>query len=207
MRLYSPYLHWNLRTKEKEVFLTFDDGPTPGVTEDVLAILKEHNAKATFFCLGVNVEANVSLFNKVLDGGHEIGNHTFDHPDGWANSNERYITNVNRCEMVFGSKFFRPPYGKISHRQIRKLKHRFQIIMWTMLSGDFDGNLSPDEILKDLIKNTKKGNIVVFHDNQVAKHNVLAVLPKYLKFLTENGYQCNVLRPGKRWFGLIDPQK
>lgn len=200
MKLYSPFLTWRIPNRKREVFLTFDDGPNPGVTDEVLYILEKYKVKASFFCLGKNVEGNVELFNEILKAGHVIGNHTYDHADGWVSPNSRYSVSVNRCESVFGSQFFRPPYGKITPVQIKKLRKRFQIVMWSLLSGDFDEKLSPDKILEDLKNNTKTGDIVVFHDSIKAKNNLLQVLPAYLEFLNEKGFKCSVLRKRKRYF-------
>lgn len=199
MKLYSPFLTWRIPNDNNEVFLTFDDGPTQGVTDEILKILDSYQVKATFFCLGKNVEDNVTLFNDLLEKGHEIGNHTYDHPDGWEISNSRYTVAVNRCESVFGSKFFRPPYGKITPVQIKKLRKRFQIVMWSILSGDFDVNGSTDEMLENLKEHTTSGDIIVFHDSLKAKKNVLTLLPLYLDFLKEKGFKCSVLRTSNRW--------
>lgn len=200
MRLFSPHLIWRIPTRKKEVFLTFDDGPSEFITAKVLELLKQHDAKATFFCLGKNVAYHPDLFSQIKEEGHLVGNHTFHHISGWNVSPERYIGSVNKCESVFGSYFFRPPYGKMTWKQISKLKERFKLIMWTSLSGDFDKSIPTSEILIDLKSTLKKGAIIVFHDNAKTASRLLEILPEYLTFLTQQGYQCSVLREPRKWY-------
>jgi peptidoglycan/xylan/chitin deacetylase (PgdA/CDA1 family) len=200
MSYFSPYLIWRIPTKEKEVFLTFDDGPSDPITARVLQILKEYGAKATFFCVGKNIANNHDLFSKIIDDGHLIGNHTFHHMNGWSVSAERYVASVNRCETIFGSYYFRPPFGKMTWRQIRELKNRFKLIMWSTLSGDFDKSLTTSAILEDLTMNVKKGDIIVFHDNPKTADRLMKILPEFLAFLKQEGYKCSVLREPKKWY-------
>lgn len=200
MRFFSPHLIWRIPTKEKEVFLTFDDGPNDPITRKVLDLLKEYNAKATFFCVGKNVSFQPDLFDKIKEEGHLTGNHTHDHMNGWEVSAARYIGSVNTCETIFGSYYFRPPFGKISWRQIAELKNRFKLIMWTTLSGDFDKNLTTSDVLQNLKENLRKGDIIVFHDNPKSADRLMEILPSYLAFLKQEGYKCSVLRPPKKWY-------
>ena len=142
MKWCYPSLIWEIKTKKKEVFLTFDDGPDPNVTPWVLDQLKVFKAKATFFCVGNNVEKFPDLYDRIINEGHSVGNHTYSHVNGWETDYEKYIVNVKKCSHVFGSSLFRPPHGRINRRQIKKLKSTYKIIMWSLLSGDFDPALS-----------------------------------------------------------------
>lgn len=197
MRLYSSHLVWRIHTNKKEVFLTFDDGPNPQITPWVLETLKKHNAKATFFCIGNNVTLYPNVFKQILSEGHQVGNHTFNHEVGWKTEVHKYVNSVNKCESVFGSPFFRPPHGRITRRQIRALKDRYKIIMWSLMSGDFDQTITPTEILEYLQTNVKKGDIIVFHDSEKAKNNLEIVLPQFLQYLKEHGFICSVLTAPK----------
>ena len=200
MSLFSPHLIWRIPTRKKEVFLTFDDGPSEVITAKVLDLLQEHDAKATFFCLGKNVDYNPDLFSRIKDEGHEVGNHTFHHISGWNVSTERYVGSINKAESIFGGYFFRPPYGKITWSQISSIKSRFQLIMWTALSGDFDKAIPTSEILTNLKSSLKKGDIIVFHDNAKTASRLLEILPEYLAFLKQQGYECSVLRTPRKWY-------
>lgn len=200
MSLYSPHLIWKIPTKEKEVFLTFDDGPSDPITSKVLALLKEHDAKASFFCIGKNVVFNPHLLSKIVEEGHLVGSHTFHHFNGWDVSTDRYVGSINKCETIFGSYYFRPPFGKITWRQIRQIKNRFKLFMWTTLSGDFDKSISTSDILSNLKSTVKKGDIIVFHDNPKTADRLLEILPEFLSFLKQEGYKCNVLREPKKWY-------
>lgn len=181
-------LVWDIATKTKELFLTFDDGPDPEVTPQVLSILQEYNAKATFFCVGRNVEEYPELFNQILDEGHAIGNHTFDHEKGWETEVFPYLKSTLRCSEWVNSKLFRPPYGKISRQQVAALKTRYHLIMWDVVSADFDLRISPEKCLRNVTKNARAGSIVVFHDSQKCKKNVLFALPETLRYFSERNY-------------------
>ncbi|MFT6715522.1 MAG: peptidoglycan/xylan/chitin deacetylase (PgdA/CDA1 family) [Saprospiraceae bacterium] len=200
MKLFSPHLIWKIPTKQKEVFLTFDDGPSEPITSKVLALLREYDAKASFFCIGKNVAYHPDLFSKIIDEDHLVGNHTFHHLNGWKFSSDRYVASINKCETIFGSYYFRPPFGKITWKQIAQLKNRFKLIMWTILSGDFDKSISTADILSDLKTNVKKGDIVVFHDSAKAADRLMEILPSFLSFLKQEGYKCSVLREPKKWY-------
>lgn len=180
--------------------MTFDDGPSDPITSKVLALLKEHDAKASFFCIGKNVAFLPDLFSQIVKEGHLIGNHTFHHMNGWRASSERYVGSINKCETIFGSYYFRPPFGKMSWKQISALKSRFKLIMWTILSGDFDKSISASDILSDLKENVKKGDIIVFHDNPKTADRLMEILPEFLTYLQQEGYVCSVLREPKKWY-------
>jgi peptidoglycan/xylan/chitin deacetylase (PgdA/CDA1 family) len=184
---------WSVNGCSNEVFITFDDGPTPGVTDGVLEVLKTHQATASFFCVGQNVATNPELFESIQRAGHTIGNHTWSHPSGWSTPVNDYLNEVRRCNDLVQSKWFRPPYGRITRKQQTGLKKQYTLVMWSVLSGDYLPERSPEQCLKTLIKHTKPGAIIVFHDNVKATRNVLTVLPQYLVWLRENHYTCHGL--------------
>ena len=192
---------WSIDTEKKELFLTFDDGPTPEITEWILDELATYNAKATFFCIGKNIEAHPELFQKIIAAGHRIGNHTFNHLNGWKVSVQDYHNSIkktqlfiDRYELPNKTPIFRPPYGKISPFQIRKLNtQNYQIVLWNVLSGDFSIKISTKTCTKNVIKNSKKGSIIVFHDSLKAAQNMQASLPKVLAHFTQKGYTFSKL--------------
>lgn len=196
MRFFSKYT-WRLSSNENEIFLTFDDGPTPEITEFVISELKKFNAKATFFCIGKNIRNQSEIFRKIISEGHAIGNHTQNHLHGWKTSNEEYLKNVLACENIISeldqkignSKLFRPPYGKIKKSQAEKiLKKGYKIIMWDVLSADFDNTISKERCLQNVLNNAKKGSIIVFHDSLKASKKVKYALPKVLKAFSDKGF-------------------
>jgi len=200
-KLFSNYV-WSLPTNELKVYLTFDDGPTPVITEWVLEQLKKNEAKATFFCIGNNIVKHPTIFEKVIKDGHAIGNHTFNHVKGWETSNKKYTEEVTNCEEIiqkslienFQSKLFRPPYGKIKPSQSKALrKNGFKIIMWDVLSVDFDNKVTPEKCLSNVIDNVENGSIIVFHDSVKAFQNLEYALPKTLVFLKNKGFVCEKL--------------
>ena len=199
-----PKYVWDIPNWEKKVFLTFDDGPIPEITEWTLDQLKKHHAKATFFCIGDNIQKHPDIFQKVIAQGHAIGNHTFNHLKGWETSFEDYIENTKKCaetinicepSQSFGTenhKLFRPPYGKIKPSQAKRLrKLGYTIIMWDIISMDFDPTVSPEKCLDNVLKNIESGSIIVFHDSVKAWKNLEYVLPKTLEFLNEKGFVCS----------------
>jgi peptidoglycan/xylan/chitin deacetylase (PgdA/CDA1 family) len=188
LRRYYSSLVWHQPTNDKVVYLTFDDGPHPTITPFVLDVLKEYNASATFFCIGRNVRTNMDVYRRIIDERHAIGNHTNDHVNGWKTADDVYIDNVVKAKQVIDSKLFRPPYGRISGFQIQQLKSIFKIVMWDVLSADFDTKISPQECLKNVVQNVRAGSIVVFHDSEKAFPRLQYALPKTLQFLKEQGY-------------------
>lgn len=200
-KIFSNYT-WDVSNTGKTVYLTFDDGPIPVVTEWVLGELKKHNFKATFFSIGDNITKHPEIFKKVVSEGHSIGNHTFNHLNGWNTSTEDYVENVARCEEAIGkninqtpkSRLFRPPYGKIKTAQSKAIqKLGYKIIMWDVLSADFDTTITKEQCLDNVLSNVKPGSIIVFHDSVKAFKNLEYVLPKTLDFLKENNFNCDVL--------------
>lgn len=199
-RIFSNYI-WLLPNNDKKVYLTFDDGPIPEITEWILEELQMHNAKATFFCIGKNVEANPELFEKIIAQGHSIGNHTHNHLNGWKSNTTEYLENFQNCEQTLAKfsaklnyalpKFFRPPYGKIKKSQAKIIKNKgYKIIMWDIVSGDFDCKISKEKCLNNIIKNIEAGSIIVFHDSLKAYKNLKYALPKVLAYLQENNFNC-----------------
>jgi len=193
--LFPSYL-WNGQkiAHQKTVYLTFDDGPTPKITEWVLQLLKEHEAKATFFCIGKNVVANPSIFREIKKEGHQVGNHTFNHFNGWETDHDIYLQNVEHCREVLDSKLFRPPYGRIKRQQAKALqKDGYKIVMWSVLSGDFDESLSKEKCLENVLMNVKDGDIVVFHDSVKTFRLLKYVLPRVLEELKKKGFVFEVI--------------
>jgi len=184
-----PGLIWRMESVEKKVYLTFDDGPIPEVTPWVLDQLNKYDAKATFFCVGQNVEKYGDIFHQVKSQGHTIGSHTYNHISGWASDNLDYMLNVRKASKICESNIFRPPYGKIRPSQTRFLKHHYRIVMWDVLSGDFDPNISAEQCLQNVLKNTIAGSIVVFHDSIKSFEKLKFVLPRVLNYYSEQGYQ------------------
>ncbi len=191
-----PDLVWKINTNEKIIYLTFDDGPVEEVTPFVLETLRKVNAKATFFCIGDNIRKHPHLYQNLMTEGHIAANHTFNHLSGWATENRKYFDNINKCESFLDQKqkLFRPPYGKLTFAQIKKIKQNYKIIMWDVLSGDFEKNLDPSKCLKYCIKKTSNGSIVVFHDSFKAFPVLKAVLPDYLKYFNELGYKFEAIQ-------------
>ncbi len=193
-RLFSNYI-WELPNGENKVYLTFDDGPTPELTEWVLAQLKAYDVKASFFCIGDNIRKYPEIFQKTIAEGHAIGNHTFNHLNGWKTGTEEYIENAMRGkaiieEHIVAAPLFRPPYGKIKNSQAKILKQLgYSIIMWDVISVDYDATVSKEDCLDNVLRNIKPGSIVVFHDSVKAFKNLEYVLPKTLAYLKERGYR------------------
>lgn len=181
-------LIWRIPTNEKTVYLTFDDGPTPGVTDFVLDEMKKHNAKATFFCIGKNVAKHPELFQRIVEEGHAVGNHTMNHLNGWKTDNELYLQDVKLCDDLIKSNLFRPPYGKIKRSQISSLKSQFRIVMWDVMCGDFDEKISAEKCLSRMKKNIRSGSIVVMHDSKQAAEKLKDFLSELLKFLQDENY-------------------
>lgn len=183
-----PSLKWNIETGEKNLYLTFDDGPTAGVTDVLLDLLKNFNAKASFFCIGKNIQENPELFQRVIDEGHEIGNHTYQHLNGWKSKTIDYLRDVKEFEHIYKSNFFRPPYGRLKPGQIAALKDKYQIMMWSALSMDYHPRVSKEDCYEKAVKQLKPGNIILFHDSIKAKEKMLFAVEKLLKKASEEGY-------------------
>ncbi|HKO75723.1 MAG TPA: polysaccharide deacetylase family protein [Flavobacterium sp.] len=199
---------------ENKIYLTFDDGPTPEITEWVLEQLKKHQAKATFFCIGKNINSHKDIFFKIIDEGHSIGNHTYNHLKGWITSTEDYLDNIALCKSEINnaspvryssglnsaicnlqSLLFRPPYGKIRKSQSKKLHQLgYKIIMWDVLSADFDQTITPEKCLENVLQNVQSGSIIVFHDSLKAFKNLEYTLPRSLEILKQRGFIFEVIQ-------------
>ncbi len=193
MKKIFPDLIWEINTIEKEIFLTFDDGPHPEITPQVLNILDNYDAKATFFCVGENVMKYPDTFKLIISNDHSVGNHSYSHLNGWKVPNNDYFENIEKADKYIGSNLFRPPYGRIVPSQIKALKKKYSIIMWTVLTYDFDKKVSKKQCLKNSITATKPGSIVVFHDSIKSANNLVYTLPLFLKHFYENGFVFKAL--------------
>lgn len=188
-----PSLLWRKKENEKTIYLTFDDGPHPEISLWVAELLKKHQLPATFFCVGDNARKYPETLNYLRNEGHSIGNHTMHHIKGWSNSTSDYLKDIELCQAYTGTQLFRPPYGRIKPSQVKALKKDFQIVMWSLLSCDFDPNLNTQKALEGLKRKTKDGSIVVFHDSVKAEKNLKILLPDYIDFLIKQGYKCKAL--------------
>jgi peptidoglycan/xylan/chitin deacetylase (PgdA/CDA1 family) len=192
---FVPYFYpkrlWHFSRKEKTMYLTFDDGPIPKVTPWVLNELKKYNARATFFCIGKNIDENPGIFKQLTLEGHTVGNHTYNHLNGKITSEVAYMADVDKAQKLFdgNSVLFRPPYGKLDSKKARKLQKKgFKIVMWDVLSADFDQAISKEKCLENVLKNAGNGSIVIFHDSIKAAENLRYALPKVLAHFSEKGF-------------------
>ena len=191
-KIYPDYL-WSIVTKEKELYLSFDDGPHPEATPFVLKYLKEYNALATFFCIGKNVVAHPEIYKQIIDEGHAVGNHTFSHLNGWKIKDEIYLRDVAEASKYIDSNLFRPCYGRITSFQAKNLKSVMKgkqptIVMWDILSGDFDTTVTPENCLANVVLKSVPGSIIVFHESDKAWPRLKYALPRVLKYFSEKGY-------------------
>lgn len=189
-----PNFIWRVDTDDPVLYLTFDDGPIPQVTPWVLDQLRKYNAKGTFFCVGENVVKYPAIFKRIKLEGHSVGNHTHNHLSGWANDNIPYFHNVRNCAQLVDSDLFRPPYGRIKPRQAQFLMRHYKIVMWDVLSADFDSSISPEKCLENVLRTAKPGSIIVMHDSLKAEANVTYALPHILEHFTEMGYRFESLK-------------
>lgn len=184
-----PNFIWEINTTKKDIYLTFDDGPTSGITNWVLDVLDEFNAKATFFCIGKNVEKHPEIFKQITAQGHTIGNHTYNHIKGWKTKTKDYLNNVEKASKLTSSKLFRAPYGQIKPKQGKKIMSLgYKVVMWNVLPFDWDHQVSEDTCLNNVISSTKNGSIIVFHDSVKASKNMKFCLPKVLDYFSKRGY-------------------
>ena len=183
-----PSLTFRVPAKEKTLYLTFDDGPVPEVTPWVLKTLDEFNASASFFCIGDNIKKHPGLMALLKNSKHSIGNHSMHHLNGWQTQNKKYYSDISECKQFVNSELFRPPYGKIKLSQVWHLKKEFRIIMWDVLSKDYDVSLTGEECFENVKKNTRNGSIIVFHDSLKAEKRLRFALPATLKYFSDLGY-------------------
>lgn len=188
LRKIYPGAVWRIKTTEKKIFLTFDDGPVPGVTPPALSILKEHNVKAAFFCVGDNVRKHPEIFQQIISEGHSVGNHTFNHVDGWKISAREYLRQVQLCAEQFKSDLFRAPYGRMRRSQFKAIKRKFKVVMWDVLTCDFEKNISSEEVLSIATSLSRNGSIIVFHDSEKAKEKMLEALPQFIREMKSRGF-------------------
>lgn len=215
-----PNYVWDIPTDSKELYLTFDDGPTPEITNWTLDVLKQYNAKATFFCIGANIEKHPDIFQNIIKDEHAIGNHTYHHIKGWKTNIKDYVFEVEKAQAEIekfpnpNSKFqdnsvkqstfknqqspinnlFRPPHGQITPNQGKKLiALNYKVIMWDVLSFDWQKETSEEECLANVISKSKKGSIIVFHDSVKASKNMMYALPKVLEYFSEAGFKFKSL--------------
>lgn len=193
LRMFYPSLIWKMPSEGKRLYLTFDDGPHPVITPKVLSLLKKFDAKATFFCIGKNVEDHKDVFELIKKEEHSVGNHTFSHNKGWNTKTKDYIESVERSNDLIQSDLLRPPYGRIKFSQVRKLKKKYKIVAWTVISYDWDKTLSPEDCYENVIRNAQAGSIIVFHDSEKAVGNMLPVLEKVLEYYTNKGFSFEKL--------------
>ena len=194
IKKYYPNLVWDIPNTEKKIYLTFDDGPIPEITEWVLDLLAQNNIKATFFCIGDNVAKHTSVYKRILAEGHAVGNHTFNHLNGWKTGRVEYLNSIEQCSKLVDSNLFRPPYGRIKKSQLKNLSATHKIIMWDVLSGDFDQKTSPEKCYQNVVNNTESGSIIVFHDSLKAERNLNYALPKIIEYLLAEGFVFDVLK-------------
>jgi peptidoglycan/xylan/chitin deacetylase (PgdA/CDA1 family) len=188
MKLMKNFI-WHKSRSVKTIYLTFDDGPTPEITEKVLQILDEYNAKATFFCLGRNVERHPEIFEAIKKHGHSVGNHTYSHLQGWKNRIKTYIQDAELASHFIQSELFRPPYGRIKAAQAKYLRKEYKMIMWDVLTHDYNQSLPSKMCLRNAIRSTRNGSIVVFHDSVKASENLFYALPKFLEHFSAKGFK------------------
>ena len=179
--------------EEKVLYLTFDDGPIPEVTPWVLDVLRKHGALGTFFVIGKNAEAHPSLLERIRSEGHSIGNHTWDHLNGWKTPARTYLENTDRAQRITGTKLFRPPYGRMTGEQARALRGRYDLVMWDVLSTDFDTRVSGERCLRNVLRHARAGSIIVFHDSVKAEERMRHTLPQVLTHFSKAGYVFKAL--------------
>jgi len=197
LKKYFSECTWNIKTDEKILYLTFDDGPDPEATSFVLDQLKNYNAKATFFCVGKNVKEYFDIYKQIISEGHQPANHTYNHLNGWKVKDKIYLEDIKTAAKIIDSNLFRPPYGKITKFQTKVLQQEmnFKIIMWDVLSGDFDISIKPENCYLNVINNAQPGSVIVFHDSRKAFLNLQYALPAVLAYYAKKDYTFRALSP------------
>jgi len=190
-----PEIVWTIQDSQPVLYLTFDDGPTPGVTSQVLSVLEKYKAKATFFCIGRNAERHQDIYNQIINAGHAAGNHTYSHLKGWYTPDAEYYSDIALAARFVKSGLYRPAYGMITPAQVRHLRQYYRIILWDIMSYDFAYNTSPERCLKNVLRYAQPGSVIVFHDSLKAEAKVLYALPRVLEHYREKGYVFKHLTP------------
>lgn len=195
LRLLYPKFWWRLTKEEPVIYLTFDDGPIPDVTEFVLDQLDRWAAQSTFFCIGDNVRKHTNVYYKIIEAGHLIGNHTYNHLNGWKTDDSDYLANIEKCQaqLRVETGLFRPPYGRIGRSQATEVLKSHAVVMWDVLTGDFDQSIPPETVLRKTLRYTRPGSIVVFHDSLKAWPTLSYVLPRFLAHFVALGYEFRAL--------------
>lgn len=183
------YFEFKIKGENKTLYLTFDDGPIPEVTPEVLDILDKYNAKATFFCVADNIKKHPEVFQSIIDRGHRLGNHTYHHIKGWETPNNEYFEDIERANQLVNSNLFRPPYGRIGFFQARELRKKYRLILWSVLSYDYSGKLSKEKVWDNIRKSVTDNDIILFHDNIKARDNMIYSLSNTLFFYSKRGFQ------------------
>ncbi|MDD3725015.1 MAG: polysaccharide deacetylase family protein [Bacteroidales bacterium] len=183
------YFEFKIKGENKTLYLTFDDGPIPEVTPEVLDILDKYNAKATFFCVADNIKKHPEVFQSIIDRGHRLGNHTYHHIKGWETPNNEYFEDIERANQLVNSNLFRPPYGRIGFFQARELRKKYRLILWSVLSYDYSGKLSKENVWDNIRKSVTDNDIILFHDNIKARDNMIFALNNTLLYFSKKGFQ------------------
>ncbi len=194
MRAFYPNRIWQMPNNHKVIYLSFDDGPHQHITPQVLSMLEDYQAKASFFCVGDNVRKYPEVFSNIIQRGHAVGNHSFHHLNGWKTDKQAYVNDIVKANALIQSNLFRPPYGRLKSNQAKTLiSHGYEIVMWTLLSSDYDDQLSKEKCTERLLKTIRPGAIVLFHDSDKAKRNMIYALERLLYEGTRQGYRFEAL--------------
>lgn len=194
-KLFPTYL-WNKSRSMPNVYITFDDGPIPVVTPYILDLLAKHDMQGTFFCVGDNVRKHPMIYDRLISEGHTVGNHSYSHLSGWSSEVEDYLNDIALCSSFVESNLFRPPYGRLKPQQAQSLRGKYKIVMWDILSGDFDINISAEQCYQNVIQNIKAGSIIVFHDNIKSFSTLKEVLPRVIQYCIDQGWTSRALANG-----------
>lgn len=197
MKKLVPGATWSVDTQEPVIYLSFDDGPHPDITPKVLDILNQYHARACFFCVGANVQRYPDVYRKIIDAGHTVGNHTYHHLNGWRTKDKKYMEDIALAAKYIDSRLFRPPYGRLGlfqRKLLAKPAYDMKVVMWSVLSGDFDPKISPEQCLDHVLLNTGAGDIVVFHDSEKAANRMLFALPRVLEYFSGKGFRFERLQ-------------